>query len=73
MGDRAFGYSAPAAGGSETQVTTSRTLHRGRSVVDGKLVLEISGSTTESPRLDPPTKVEFWADDPGAVVRALRK
>ncbi|GGN15418.1 hypothetical protein GCM10011609_65030 [Lentzea pudingi] len=84
---REFEYGIPlAAIESVTQGTTSRSLHRTRSVVDGTLVLEISGSTNVSLRLNEPqevdlgrrgahdvTKVEFWADDPGGVVRALRK
>lgn len=84
---REFEYRIPlAAIESVTQGTTSRTLHRTRSVVDGTLVLEISGSTNVSVRLREPqeidlgrrgahdvTKIEFWADDPDGVVRALRK
>lgn len=84
---REFEYRIPlAAVESVTQGTTSRSLHRTRSVVDGTLVLEVSGSTNVSLRLNEPqeidlgrrgahdvTKIEFWADDPGDVVRALRK
>ncbi|MDX8048069.1 hypothetical protein SK571_01625 [Lentzea sp. BCCO 10_0798] len=84
---REFEYRIPlAAIENVTQGTTSRTLHRTRSVVDGTLVLEISGSTNVSLRLSEPqeidlgrrgahevTKVEFWTDDPGGMVRALRK
>ncbi|MCX2955020.1 hypothetical protein [Lentzea sp. NEAU-D7] len=84
---REFEYRIPlAAIENVTQSTTSRTLHRTRSVVDGTLVLEISGSTNVSLRLSAPqqidlgrrgahevTKVEFWTDDPGGMVRALRK
>lgn len=84
---REFEYRIPLSTiGSVTQGMTSRTLHRTRSVVDGTLVLEISGSTNVALRLDAPlevdlgrrgahevTKVEFWTDDPDGVVRALRK
>lgn len=84
---REFEYRIPlAAVESVTQGTTSRSLHRTRSVVDGTLVLEVSGSTNVSLRLNAPqeidlgrrgahdvTKIEFWVDDPGDVVRALRK
>ncbi|MEV6715464.1 hypothetical protein AB0M48_25890 [Lentzea sp. NPDC051208] len=84
---REFEYRIPlAAIENVTQGTTSRTLHKTRSVVDGTLVLEISGSTNVSLRLSEPqevdlgrrgahevTKVEFWTDDPGGMVRALRK
>ncbi|MCR3748558.1 hypothetical protein [Lentzea californiensis] len=84
---REFEYRIPlAAIENVTQGATSRTLHRTRSVVDGTLVLEISGSTNVSLRLNEPqeadlgrrgahdvTKVEFWTDDPGGMVRALRK
>lgn len=84
---REFEYRIPlAAIENVTQGTTSRTLHRTRSVVDGTLVLEISGSTNVSLRLSEPqevdlgrrgahdvTEVEFWTDDPGGMVRALRK
>ena len=84
---REFEYRIPlAAIESVTQGTTSRLSHRTRSVVDGTLVLEISGSTNVSLRLNEPqevdlgrrgahavTKIEFWADDPGGMVRALRK
>ncbi|KJK45430.1 hypothetical protein UK23_26310 [Lentzea aerocolonigenes] len=65
---------------------TSRSLHKTRSVVDGTLVLEISNSTNVRVQLNEPqevdlgrrgahhiTKIEFWADDPGGMVRALRK
>ncbi|USX51728.1 hypothetical protein [Lentzea sp. HUAS12] len=84
---REFEYWIPLSTiGSVTQGMTSRTLHRTRSVVDGTLVLEISGSTNVALHLDAPlevdlgrrgthevTKVEFWTDDPDGVVRALRK
>ncbi|SDL78472.1 hypothetical protein SAMN04488074_113154 [Lentzea albidocapillata subsp. violacea] len=84
---REFEYRIPlAAIENLTQGTTSRMLHKTRSVVDGTLVLEISGSTNVSLRLSEPqeidlgrrgahavTKVEFWTDDPGGMVRALRK
>lgn len=84
---REFEYRIPlSAIENVTQGTTSRMLHRTRSVVDGTLVLEISGSTNVSLRLGEPqevdlgrrgahdvTKVEFWTDDPGGMVRALRK
>ncbi|RDI27812.1 hypothetical protein [Lentzea flaviverrucosa] len=84
---REFEYRIPLAViENVTQGTTSRTLHRTRSVVDGTLVLEISGSTNVSLRLSEPqavdlgrrgahdvTEVEFWTDDPGGMVRALRK
>jgi len=84
---REFEYRIPlAAIESVTQGTTSRTLHKTRSVVDGTLVLEISNSTNVSLQLNEPqeidlgrrgahevTKIEFWTDDPGGMVRALRK
>jgi hypothetical protein len=84
---REFEYGIPlAAIESVTHGLTSRTLNKTRSVVDGTLVLEISGSTNVSLRLTEPqeidlgrrgahevTKVEFWTDDPGGMVRALRK
>ncbi|MFD4670419.1 hypothetical protein ACFWNN_11830 [Lentzea sp. NPDC058450] len=84
---REFEYRIPlSAIESVTQGTTSRTLGRTRSVVDGTLVLEISSSTNVSLRLNTPqevdlgrqgahdvTKIEFWTDDPDGMVRALRK
>ncbi len=84
---REFEYGIPlAAVGTVRQGLTSRSLHRTRSVVDGTLVLEVSGSTNVLVLLSEPrevdlgrrgahevTRIEFWADNPGEVVRALRK
>ena len=57
---REFEYRIPLASiGSVTQGMTSWTLHRTRSVVDGTLVLEISGSTNVSLRLDEPQEVDL--------------
>jgi hypothetical protein len=84
---REFEYRIPlAAIDTVTQGMTSRSLNRTRSVVDGTLVLEISSSTNVSLRLNTPqeidlgrrgvhqvTKIEFWTDNPGEMVRALRK
>ncbi|MCP2248243.1 hypothetical protein LX86_007021 [Lentzea aerocolonigenes] len=84
---REFEYRIPlAAIGTVTQGMTSRSLNKTRSVVDGTLVLEISNSTNVRVDLTEPqevdlgrrgvhevTKIEFWADNPGEMVRALRK
>lgn len=54
---REFEYRIPlAAVGTVTQGMTSRSLHRTRSVVDGTLVLEISGSTNVALRLTEPQR-----------------
>ena len=84
---REFEYRIPlAAIENVTQGMTSRSLNRTRSVVDGTLVLEIASSTNVRIELGEPqeidlgrrgvhevTKIEFWTDDPAAMVRALRK
>ncbi|ANZ38535.1 hypothetical protein BBK82_23215 [Lentzea guizhouensis] len=84
---REFDYRIPLAAVEKvSQGLTSRMLGRTRSVVDGTLVLEISGSTNVLVLLSEPqevdlgrrgthevTRIEFWADNPEAVVRALRK
>ncbi|MFS8102824.1 hypothetical protein LFM09_37420 [Lentzea alba] len=84
---REFEYRIPlAAIENVTQGMTSRSLNKTRSVVDGTLVLEISHSTNVRVLLNEPqeidlgrrgvhevTKIEFWADNPDDVVRALRK
>ncbi|GAB2863557.1 hypothetical protein GCM10027200_75040 [Lentzea nigeriaca] len=84
---REFEYRIPLAAIEKVaQGMTSRSLNKTRSVVDGTLVLEISNSTNVSVWLNEPqevdlgrrgvhevTKVEFWTDSPGEMVRALRK
>lgn len=84
---REFEYRVPrAAIGTVRQGTTSRSHNRTRSVEDGALVLSISYSTNVVVELTEPlqvdlgrrgahevTRVELWADNPGELVRALRK
>ncbi|SDG30642.1 hypothetical protein SAMN05216553_10728 [Lentzea fradiae] len=84
---REFEYRVPlAAVGTVREGTTSRPRNRTRSVEDGTLVLSISYSTNVVVELTEPleadlgrrgahevTRIEFWADNPGEVVRALRK
>jgi hypothetical protein len=84
---REFEYRVPLAAIEKVSYgMTSRSANKTRSVVDDTLVLEISNSTNVLVLLDEPlevdlgkrgvhrvTKVEFWADNPEAVVRALRK
>jgi hypothetical protein len=84
---REFEYRIPRnAIETVTHGMTSRSLNKTRSVVDETLVLEISSSTNVRVTLNEPqeidlgrrgahqiTKIEFWADDPERVVRALRK
>lgn len=84
---REFEYRIPlAAIETVTQGMTSRSLNKTRSVVDGTLVLEIANSTNVSVRLNEPQeidlgrrgvhevmRIEFWADNPDGIVRALRK
>ncbi len=84
---REFEHRIPlAAIKNVTHGLTSRLLNKTQSVVDDTLVLEISNSTNVLVHLNEPlevdlgrrgvhevTKIEFWADDPAAIVRALRK
>ena len=84
---REFEYRFPLAAVEKvSQGLTSRALGKTRSVVDGTLVLEVSGSTNVLVQLGVSqevdlgrrgrhevTRIEFWADNPEAVVRALRK
>ena len=84
---REFEYRIPLrAIENVTQGMTSRSLNKTRSVVDGTLVLEIANTTNVRVSLNEPqeidlgrrgahqvTKIEFWADDPDGMVRALRK
>lgn len=84
---REFEYRIPlAAIETVSHGLTSRSLNKTRSVVDNTLVLEVSNSTNVLVHLNEPqaidlgkrgrhdvTKIEFWADNPDDVVRALRK
>lgn len=84
---REFEHRIPlAAIETVSQGLTSRSLNKTRSVVDDTLVLEVSNSTNVLLLLNEPqevdlgkrgthtvTRIEFWADNPGAVVQALRK